>query len=145
MAELDATSFDFWIGEWDCHFDGGHAVNTVTREFDGKVLVERFHADAPRAWAGTSHSVFSEHDATWRQTWVDEGGSYWAFVGTLVDGDPSFATPGPVDADQVFKRMVFSDITADAFHWRWESSPDGDVWTVNWEIDYRRRPTSSAT
>lgn len=139
MGELDAATFDFWIGEWDCAFEGGHAINTVTRELGGHVLVERFEADAPRRWSGTSMSVFSAHDGRWRQTWVDEGGSYWAFVGGLVDGDPSFATPDRVDADQVFKRMVFSDIADDSFHWRWESSPDGDDWTVNWKIQYSRR------
>ena len=75
----------------------------------------------------------------WRQTWVDDGGNYWHFVGGHVDGHPAFATPEPVDADQRYKRMVFSDITPDAFHWRWESSPDNAAWTVNWEIDYSRR------
>ena len=142
MAELDASSFDFWLGEWNCDFDRGHAVNSVTREHDGHVLVERFHVDTPRAFSGTSLSVFSEHDRSWRQTWVDDGGSYWAFVGAVVDGDPSFATPTPVDEERLYKRMVFSDITADTFHWRWESSPDGDEWTVNWEIRYRRKDTT---
>jgi len=144
MDALGPNTFDFWIGEWDCHFDGGHAVNTITREYGGKVLVERFVADSPQPFEGLSLSVHDEHLGGWRQTWVDEGGSYWAFEGVLVNGDPSFATPVPVDAGQVYKRMVFSDITPDAFSWRWESSPDGpDVegaqWTVNWEIAYTRR------
>ena len=140
MADLDASSFDFWLGEWDCEFEGGHAINSLTREHEGHVIVERFTVDAPRAFRGTSASVFAEHDGSWRQTWVDDGGSYWAFVGGLVDGDPSFGTPVRVDADQLFKRMVFTDIEPNSFHWRWESSPDGDLWTVNWEIDYQRRP-----
>lgn len=140
MAELDASTFDFWLGEWDCTFDGGHAVNVVTREHRGNVIVERFAADAPQAFSGTSVSVFTGHDSSWRQTWVDDAGCYWAFEGGLVDGNPSFGTPVPVDAEQLFKRMVFTDIGDDAFHWRWESSPDGDVWTINWEIDYQRRP-----
>jgi hypothetical protein len=139
MASLGASAFDFWLGAWDCNFEGGHAVNTVTREFDDHVLVERFAMDTPRVWNGTSLSVFDPGLGLWRQTWVDDGGSYWHFVGTLVDGDPSFATPTPVDLDAVYKRMVFSDITRDSFHWRWESSPDGESWTVNWEIHYSRR------
>lgn len=139
MSGLDASSFDFWLGEWDCDFDGGRAVNSLIREHEGKVIVERFRVLEPRPFSGTSLSVFAEHDRSWRQTWVDDGGSYWAFVGTLVDGDPSFATPGPVDADHLFKRMVFAEITPDTFHWRWESSPDRRGWTVNWEIRYRRR------
>ena len=139
MGDLDASSFDFWLGEWDCEFEGGHAVNSVTREHGGKVIVERFRLDTPRRFAGTSMSVFAEHDGSWRQTWVDDEGSYWAFVGGFVDDHPSFGTPVRVDADQLFKRMVFTDIGADSLQWRWESSPDGETWTVNWEIDYRRR------
>ncbi len=138
MDALGPDAFDFWIGEWTCSFEGGHATNTVSREFGGKVIQERFVMEAPQAWTGMSVSVHDEHSGAWRQTWVDESGAYWAFVGGLVDGDPSFATPVPVDADQVYKRMVFSDITADGFAWRWESSPDGDRWTVNWEIAYSR-------
>ncbi len=146
MTELGADAFDFWLGEWDCEFDGGHAVNTVSREFEGNVLQEDFVVDAPRPWHGMSFSVYNPFDG-WRQTWIDESGSYWAFVGCLVDGNPSFATPVPIDGTDEkparFKRMVFTDITTDGFHWRWESSsdnnPDGSQWSVDWEIDYRRR------
>ncbi len=138
MDSLGPNSFDFWLGEWDCDFEGGHAVNTVTREYGGHVVVERFVVDTPRPFNGFSVSVF-DAAAGWRQTWVDEGGSYWAFNGTLVDGDPSFATPVPVDADNVYKRMVFTGISDDSFHWRWESSADGSDWAINWEIAYSRR------
>lgn len=140
MADLGADDFDFWIGEWDCEFDGGHAVNRVAREFEGKVLVERFAMDRPKEWNGTSMSVFHPQLDVWQQTWVDQGGAYWHFVGDIVDGDPAFATPEPVDDHQLFKRMVFSDIVANSFHWRWESSPDREIWTENWAIDYTRRP-----
>ena len=139
MATLGPDTFDFWLGEWDCEFEGGHAVNSISREMNGKVLRERFAMDAPQRWAGTSMSVFHEHSGQWFQTWVDEAGAYWHFVGSLVDGNPSFGTPTPVDADNVYKRMVFTDITEDALRWRWESSPDGGLWTVNWELQYTRR------
>jgi hypothetical protein len=139
MDSLGPDAFDFWIGEWDCAFDGGHAVNTITRELGGRVVQERFVVDDPQPWSGMSVSVHDGHSGRWRQTWVDESGNYWHFVGVLVDGDPSFATPEPVDAEQVYKRMVFSDITGDGFAWRWESSPDGRTWSINWEIAYARR------
>lgn len=138
MESLGPDAFDFWLGEWDCTFDGGHAVNRITREFEGKVIQERFELDAPRTWSGMSMSVYHEHSGKWRQTWVDESGNYWAFVGGRVDGDPSFGTPVPIDAENVFKRMVFSNVSDDTFDWRWESSPDGDTWTVNWELAYSR-------
>ncbi|MDH3302313.1 MAG: hypothetical protein OES24_17580 [Acidimicrobiia bacterium] len=142
MASLGSDTFDFWLGEWDCAFEGGHAVNSVTRRFGGKVIQENFAVDQPRIWNGMSVSVFDE-SVGWRQTWVDESGSYWAFEGGLVDGHPSFGTPVPVDAEGVYKRMVFTDIGPDGFHWRWESSPDGGDWAVNWEIDYTRRAGDS--
>ena len=139
MEALDAESFDFWIGEWDCVFEGGHAVNTISREFEGKVLTERFVMDSPKPWRGTSVSVYDPLVDLWRQTWVDSDGSYWHFVGALVDGNPAFGTPGPVDAPPLFKRMVFSTISADEFDWRWETSPHGQVWTERWAIRYTRR------
>jgi hypothetical protein len=39
------------------------------------------------------------------------------------------------------KRMVFSDVEDDSFHWRWESSTDGTAWIERWAIDYRRAGT----
>lgn len=138
MVSLDANVFDFWIGEWSCAFAGGTATNAVTREFDGHVITERFTALTPDRWSGMSVSVYNPRLDLWRQTWVDTNGSYWHFVGSLVDGDPSFGTPEPVDGDRTFKRMVFSNITQDAFDWRWESSPDGVSWTQNWAIEYTR-------
>ena len=139
MTELGADAFDFWLGTWDCTFEGGHAVNTIIRDFDGRVLREDFVMDAPQEYRGMSVSVFHPKLEVWQQTWVDQGGAYWHFVGTTVDGAPSFATPGPVDEPSLFKRMVFTDITADAFAWRWESSPDQETWTQNWAISYTRR------
>jgi hypothetical protein len=139
MESLDANSFDFWIGEWDCTFEGGTATNTVAREYNGHVISERFDLFKPRSWSGMSVSVWSSDQDMWRQTWVDESGSYWNFAGTLVDGNPSFATPDRVDADQLYKRMIFTNITIDAFDWRWESSPDGVEWTEHWALAYWRQ------
>lgn len=138
MTALGPDGFDFWLGEWDCSFEGGHATNSIRRELGGHVVRERFQVDRPQVWSGESVSVFDQHRQRWQQTWVDESGAYWHFLGSLVGGDPSFATAEPVDADEVYKRMVFSDITDDGFAWRWESSPDSEIWTVNWEIAYTR-------
>ena len=138
---MGPDALDFWIGEWDCTWQGGGGTNAITRELDRAVVVERFEAGAPQPLTGMSVSVH-DTDVGWRQTWVDSNGSYWHFVGTQDDGAVTFATPERVDADRAFKRMVFSDISADAFHWRWESSPDAVAWTERWAIDYRRRVDS---
>ena len=137
---MDADALDFWLGTWACTWEGGHGTNTVTREFDGRVVQERFEAIEPEPFSGLSVSV---HDGdTWRQTWVDSSGSYWAFVGEQEGDTVIFETPVQVDADQVFKRMVFSNITADGFDWRWEFSPDRTSWEPRWELRYRRLDAS---
>jgi hypothetical protein len=136
---MDAAALDFWVGEWTCSWDGGHGDNSVTRELEDRVVVERFHAVAPGDFRGMSVSVFDRADR-WRQTWVDSTGNYWHLDGDhLGDGSVVFATPGPVDAEQLFKRMVFSNVAADGFDWRWEASPDGDAWRERWAIRYERR------
>jgi hypothetical protein len=83
----------------------------------------------------------SVHDAAtdgWRQTWADSTGNYWHFVGSTMGDAVVFATPDVVDADRVYKRMVFDRIAGGGFHWRGEFSPDGATWTERWAIDYRR-------
>jgi hypothetical protein len=136
-------ALDFWLGEWDCAWDGGSGTNTIARELGGAVVVERFEALEPERWSGMSLSVFDPASASWRQTWVDSNGSYWHFVGVDVDGDIGFATPEPVDADATFKRMVFSSVRADGFDWRWERSVDGESWEPRWAITYHRRDAAT--
>ena len=134
------SGLDFWIGDWDAAWDGGIGRNVVSRELHDRVIVERFEALGADAFTGMSISVQEEGSGTWRQTWADSLGSYWTFVGgPQDDGSFVFATPGPVDADQVFKRMVFFDIDDAAFNWRWEFSPDAVTWQQRWAISYRRR------
>jgi hypothetical protein len=136
---MHARALDFWIGEWECRWHDGHGVNSVTRELDDAVVVERFEALGHEGFRGMSVSVFDE-TAGWRQTWVDANGSYWHFVGSaLDDGSVVFGTPEAVDADRAFKRMVFSGIEPDGFDWRWESSPDAERWQERWTIRYTRR------
>ena len=85
-----------------------------------------------------SVSSYNDHDG-WRQTWVDQDANYWVFAGTLVDGNPCFATVGKVDMEETFKRMVFTDIEADTLNWIWEISPDGEIWTERMTAAYTRR------
>lgn len=137
MADMDGL--DFWVGEWDAEWDGGRGRNTVTREAGDRVYVERFRAAGDEPFEGMSLSV-RDGAGEWRQSWADSDGNYWAFVGgPQPDGTFVFRTPGPVDADHVYKRMVFSDVAPDSFAWRWEFSADGETWEQRWSIRYRRR------
>jgi len=136
---MATDDLDFWIGSWDCTWDGGQGRNTVTRELGGHVVVERFEALGDDPFDGLSVSVVDPVTGAWRQTWVDSTGSYWAFLGgRRADGTVVFGTPDRVDAERLYKRMIFSEIGPDGFRWRWESSPDRRLWTQKWAITYVR-------
>jgi hypothetical protein len=133
------AGLDFWLGDWRATWDGGSGRNQVTREVGGQVIVERFEAAGDEPFSGISVSV-ADTAGLWRQTWADSTGNYWTFVGgPQPDGTFLFGTSEPVDSDHVYKRMVFSNIEADAFDWRWEFSPDADTWEQRWAIRYTRR------
>jgi hypothetical protein len=141
---FDGTELDFWLGEWDCTWDGGRGSNRLERDFGGKVIHEHFTAepdpDGTGALRGESWSVFSPRRALWRQTWVDDQGSYFDLVGDRVDGCFAFVRSAPELGENGRQRMVFRDVTADSIRWTWESSEDGgSTWTLRWEIAYRRR------
>jgi hypothetical protein len=132
------SSLDFWLGEWSCAWDGGGGRNSITRELGDAVVVERFDALEPERWSGMSLNVFDELHG-WRQTWVDSTGNYWALQGRSHPEGFTFAVDEVENGRDITKRMVFSDIQADAFRWRWERSEDaGATWSELWVIDYRR-------
>jgi hypothetical protein len=132
------ASLDFWLGVWTCTWDGGGGRNAITKELDGRVVVERFESHAPERWSGLSLSVFDEARG-WRQTWVDSTGNYWAFHGDTHPDGFAFTANELEDGREVVKRMVFFDVEPDAFRWRWERSEDAGVtWELRWAIDYRR-------
>jgi hypothetical protein len=132
------AALDFWLGEWTCTWEGGSGTNRITKEFDDHVVVERFACLEPERWTGFSVSVHDEGHG-WRQTWVDSTGNYWALHGDAHPEGFAFSVGELEDAREVLKRMVFSDIQADRFGWRWERSYDaGDNWELLWAIDYRR-------
>ena len=140
----DPAALDFWLGDWSCTWDGGHGSNRVAKELDGHVVVERFECLAPERWSGISMSVLDPRLGRWRQTSVDSTGNYWALDEGRDGGDLTFEVDELEAGEdgsrvEVRKRMVFSDIDENAFHWRWERSFDGGArWEPLWTIEYRR-------
>jgi hypothetical protein len=111
---------DFWVGTWDCTWEGGCGTNVVTSECGGVVLVERFESAELQ---GRSVSVQTQ-EGTWRQAWADSSGNYLQFAG------------GPDDDEFVLRnsthRMRWTDIRPESFTWYWEKL-DGELL---WRIDY---------
>jgi hypothetical protein len=128
--------FDFWVGEWDARWDGGHGTNTVTSELGGAVVFERFDGRPGVDLQGLSVSVFNGGE--WRQTWVDSDHGYIDLHGAFADGTMLLHHERTTDDGVVAYRMVYTDIERDSFLWLWEREVDGE-WETLWRIDYTRR------
>lgn len=137
---------DFWLGEWEVRWDAapgvpaGNGTNTITRAYGGCVIQEAFDGGAASGNL-IGHSVSTYHAAIgkWRQSWVDNQGGYFAFVGGQ-EGERFVLVTSRIADNAPVQRMVFEDISANALTWRWQMTPDGGTtWTDQWVIHYTRR------
>ena len=139
--------FDFWLGDWDLTSPGEkpeevlHHSNSIKRILGGCIIQETFQSGGESPLIGTSVSVFDPVAGKWKQTWVDNDGSYLDFVGEFKDGQMVLARDGVrPDGTPVKQRMVFKNISANEFDWSWEASTDGGkTWKVQWPIHYKRK------
>jgi hypothetical protein len=145
-TEPQQKQFDFWIGEWDLTWPGEHAVehgsNSVKRELDGCVIEENFSGGDAMHLRGKSVSSFDSRSGKWKQTWVDNEGGYLDFSGEFRESQMILERQGiRPDGGRVLQRMIFKNISTNAFDWSWEASGDGGkTWQVKWPIHYQRRP-----
>jgi hypothetical protein len=143
------AEFDFWLGEWQLTWpaqqtggDPGNeakGTNRIERVMGGCVVEENFSM-GDGTFSGRSLSVYDSQQGLWRQTWVDNSGSYLLFTGHFGQGRMILQTePVVKDDEMVMNRMVFREIEDDSLRWDWQRSRDGgDSWTDLWNIRYRR-------
>jgi hypothetical protein len=125
---------DFWLGDWDCAWEGGHGRNRVVAECDGRVIREAFDGSAD-GLIGASISLYDERAGCWRQSWGDSLGGWFDLRGGARDG--GFELHTEADAEGSVKRMRFDQIEPDSFRWTWSRSADGG-WEPLWTIRYTR-------
>ena len=150
----EAAQFDFWVGDWDLSWQGpqggtpagqtGKARNRVYRDMSGCVIYENF-STVDSSFLGSSWSVYQPQQAQWRQTWVDNSGSYLLFKGGYADGRMVLKSDPVENNGKVFvSRMVFKNISKNSLDWDWQRSDDGGAtWKDLWNIHYVRRDKSS--
>jgi hypothetical protein len=146
----ESRQLDFWVGDWHAEWDNpdgsiGRGENRVSRdEYGDCVIYERFIAyDFPGVGRihGMSISNYFAATSNWRQTWVDDQGGYFALSGGPVEDEDhvfELINKRPTDAFPHL-RMIWQDVTGDAFTWRWQgrASIDED-WADRWVIRYTR-------
>lgn len=149
MQSDPASQFDFWVGEWECsgrsrnapgkdEWTETKAENSIKKILAGKVVEESFSMPG---FDGKSVTVYDARNQQWRQTWVDSAGGYLVFTGGWKDGKMTLVqVMAPNAPAGLGMRMVFSDITKDAFLWQWErTNDDGKTWELQWKLDYKRK------
>lgn len=143
----EQQQLQFWVGEWDLKWPAEksgqlqHGTNSIRRTLDDCIVEENFSGGTDLRLRGKSFSVFDVRSGKWKQTWVDNQGSYLDFVGEFADGQMilsrEFQRP---DGTRLMQRMVWKNIRPDELDWSWESSTDGGkTWNVLWPIHYKRR------
>ncbi len=140
-SDRPQNQFDFWLGEWQLHWDdGGKGGNTITKILDGQVIVEHFDGKNSIALRGMSLSVYNNDKDVWQQTWVDNNGSYLTFTGGMRDGKMILRRSSIKAGKRILQRMVWYHIRPNTLDWNWERSTDsGQNWKVLWKIHYRRK------
>jgi hypothetical protein len=142
----EQKQLDFWLGEWDLTWPAAkegeidHGTNSVHRILDGCVVEENFSAETSGHLRGRSVSIFDARSNKWKQTWVDNEGSYLDFSGEWKDGQMVLSRETSRNGKAILQRMVFKHVMPNEFDWSWESSGDGGkTWRVNWPIHYKRK------
>jgi hypothetical protein len=142
-SDAKASEFDFWLGDWDAEWgEDGHGTNVITKTLGGCVILENFTDLAPGkgALVGMSVSTYVARESCWKQTWVDNQGSYLDFKGGMADGKMVLSREMLLEGKTIQQRMVWYDISPEKFEWNWDRSDDGgETWKTLWHIHYRRK------
>jgi len=143
----EQKQINFWVGEWTASWPGAkqgevqQGSNSIQRILDGCIVQESFDGGKDNPLHGHSVSVFDVRSGKWKQTWVDNQGSYLDFTGEFEDGQMILGREvQKKDGTKIMQRMVFKNITPNSFDWSWEASNDGGkTWQVQWPIHYTRK------
>jgi len=139
----ESKRLDFWVGDWELTYTSGgkeaKSRNRITKTLDGCAILEEFSGAPGTKLDGRSYSTYDRATQRWKQTWVDNTASYLDFEGATVDGNMAFVRSVTRAGKVTHQRMVFRDVKADSLTWLWQASPDGQAWTTQWEIAYRRK------
>lgn len=137
----ETSQFDFWLGTWDLTWgDGLRGSNRIERALDGHVVRENFDGRPGTPLQGLSVSTYDAASGLWRQTWVDNAGSYLDFSGGMSGEQMILTREATIDGRPARQRMVWLNIAADSLDWHWDRSEDGGAtWQTLWALHYERK------
>ena len=151
-ATPEHRQLDFWVGDWDVvvrsrtapgkdEWQEQKGTQHIEAILGGCVISENFAAvGAPGPWAGKSYSMWQPAKKQWRQTWVDDQGSYLAFTGGVDKGTMAlYGEPFQQNGKKIHMRMIWLDVRPESMRWEWQRTTDEKTWTAVMVIQYQRR------
>lgn len=136
--------FDFWIGEWEVRNPAGQlaGTNSITREYEGCLLVERW--EGAGGGAGTSQNFYHKGDGRWHQNWIDSqaNGPLWLVGG--IDDDGSMVMTDVDPTNSPLSRITWTPNPDGSVRQHWEQSTDGgETWGTVFDGLYVPREQST--
>lgn len=131
--------FDFWIGDWTVTFNGKVAgTNSIQPILNGCVLLENWLGAG--GVEGKSFNLYEEASGKWHQTWVDTSGSMLELTGGIENGNMVLQgqSPSPDGKGQTTQRITWTPNSDGTVRQLWDSTQDGQTWTVMFDGLYAR-------
>lgn len=138
--------FDFWVGEWEVFGQKGKAGDSkISVILDSCIILEEWtSANLMNGlrYAGKSFNKYNNVTKQWQQTWVDNvGGSTEYLRGEGTDGKVIFYADKNLNPQgkNFLRRLTFTKLGDDKVRQFAERSDDGFSWTVEYDLEYRRK------
>lgn len=135
--------FDFWAGEWDVAQNGKLAGrNRIEKILGGCALLESWTGAS--GYRGHSLNFYDAARGVWHQTWIDAGGEPLYLEGRFENGVMKLSgkRPGEKGKGEATHRITWTPAADGAVRQLWETSSDGQTWTVAFDGRYERLPKS---
>lgn len=132
--------FDFWLGEWNVRTPEGKlaGVNTISREYDGCVLHERYNTN--KGYSGESLNTYDVGRKVWHQTWVDTSGTLLLLEGGLRGRSMVLEGQTTEAGGQVTKHRITWTPNADgSVRQHWESTDLAGQWSTAFDGSYTKK------
>ncbi len=141
-AAPEFRQFDFWIGEWDVQSNGSGqpaGMSSVQLMLGDCVIFENW--TGALGVNGKSFNIYNTAEKQWRQTWVDDRGTFTEYAGAFKDDRLEYHAGSLGANGQKQKlRMTFFKQSADRVRQLGEvSTDDGKTWSTQYDLIYNRR------
>lgn len=140
--------FDFWVGNWEAFATNGKKAgdSKISIMLDSCVVLEEWTSASPQqglTYSGKSFNMYNAATKQWQQTWVDNTGNTTEFLrGTGSDGKIVYYADKVMDpkGKNFMRRLTFTKLSNDKVRQLGErSDDDGKTWTVEYDLEYRRK------